>query len=543
MPTIDGTCVAVGASPPPTAPSCGDGTLAIPGSSACGPIDRCSEDSFRVGPMTDYRYVDITADPALADGSRAHPFASIQRAIDAAPAGATISVTDGRYQENLVVTKPTRILGRCTSRVTIAGTKTYAIDVSSDLQLQNVSVTGDVVGIGVAKGIVQLVEVRVHDTGDRGIDVEDFSGPAVLTMRASLVERAHDIGIFASGATLTLDGSVVRGTRKPVGAMTAFGQGIQVRQGEKSLARGTLTMRKSVVEDNLIYGVLVVDSTATIEDSIVRRTKKTESSPAAGLTVQKEAGKSPSVTVKRSLFDAHEGVGIDVVDGTATFEDVTLRGVAGDAATALLIDRSEATIERMSVEDVVGNGITVRGSNVTMTSMLVRNITYTVIEQNGVGIVADSSPTGGRSDVHLADVLIDSAHAAGLMVFGSTVDAHDIAVRNTLASPSGALGDGVTVITRAYVGGRFDVGKLSLDRAILDGNARAGLVVFGATAKVSNTIMCNVINLDVERTIAENEGIAIEHDFVLEDSGSNTCGCVAATACAAQSTGLKPVAR
>jgi|GEM_PF-1092222 len=49
-------------------------------------------------------------------------YRSIQKAIDAAPAGATVRIAPGRYEENLVVSKPLTLEGSGWDRTTIAGT-------------------------------------------------------------------------------------------------------------------------------------------------------------------------------------------------------------------------------------------------------------------------------------------------------------------------------------------------------------------------------------------------------------------------------------
>ena len=89
-------------------------------------------------------------------------------------------------------------------------------------------ITGGV-GVGIASGKVSLERVWIDATSDRGVDVEDFSGPAELTIADSLIEGAHDIAVFASGAKLTIDRSVVRGTK-------LVGGGANITAGANAIA-------------------------------------------------------------------------------------------------------------------------------------------------------------------------------------------------------------------------------------------------------------------------------------------------------------------
>jgi hypothetical protein len=537
MPNVDGACVPVGAPVLADAPVCPSGQLALPGESACHPIAACPSSMFPKGTV----YVDINAATTDADGTLDHPYPRIQQAIDAASAGAEIAISAGKYAENLRVGKALTLRGVCADKVEIAGTATYSIDITGDVTVEGVSVTGSEVGVGIASGKVALTNVRIHDTNDRGIDLEDFSGPASLTMRGCIIERAREIGVFASGATLTIENSVIRGTRLLPGGK--WGQGINVRGGEKTGVPSNLTLRKSIVEDHTVFCVAVNDSNATVEDSILRNTHRTEASPAAGFTSQKVEGMiNPTVSIRRTRVEAHEGIGIDAAHSKATIADVLIRTIGDDEAGGIVMDNGQGSLERITVEDIAGNGLTLRGEVATVSSVWLRDLRRGRTDNNGGGIILEPRDDD-RGDAKLDHILIEGPSAGGLINYGSVVVANDIVVRDAKPGIDGTLGDGITNLSILYEGGRVDLGRMTVSRAILVNNARAGLVAFGSNTTISDSILCNTINIDVERTIAILEGKPFDRDFVLQDGGGNRCGCATATSCTALSTGLVPVAR
>lgn len=538
MPRVDGTCLAVGArdtpAPPPVCPA---GKMAIPGDAACREIAACPSGKW---PAVDGARVFVDAAASAGDGTEAAPFPTIKEALAAAP-GATIVVTDGKYEADLSITRATKIVGRCPSAVELVGLGTFTIDAKSDLELSNIAVSGVGVGVGVIRARVVLDRVWIHDTGDRALDVEDLEGSAELIVRDSLIERATEIGAFAEGSKLTLERTVVRGTKKPTSGTHA--QGVLARAGAKSGAPGTLTMRRSLVEDNIVFGVNVIDSAGALEDTVVRKTAATSASPAAGLTVQKVSGKTaPTIALRRVLFEGHAGIGVDISEATGTLEDVAVLASGGAQGTGYFFVKSTLDATRLTAEQLVGNGLSIRSSTVTLTSGRFRDIRQGEAGTNGAGIVVESD-AGPNSDVKLGDILVERTHAAGILVFGSTAEMHDVTVRATKPTFDGTLGDGIAVLSVAYLEGATDPAHVTLTRALLEGNARAGLVVFGAAATLGDSILCNPIDLDVERTIGVVDGAPLERDFSLTDLGNNRCGCATTVSCTARSTGLTPVAR
>jgi len=169
------------------------------------------------------------------------------------------------------------------------------------------------------------LRIRVHDCAGRGIDVEQNQGEASLTVRGSLVERNHDVGLFIAGSDVRLEASVVRDTL-PV---MLDGTGITVHvpcTGAPPLTtcnaaeRASATITGSLIEQNHDIGLLVSESDASVEASVIRAT---------------------SPRVLDGLFGDGMVVVGDVAAGSATviqsrIEDSTRAGVASFGASVSL---------------------------------------------------------------------------------------------------------------------------------------------------------------------------------------------------------------
>src|SRR6185436_12701778 len=162
-------------------------------------------------------------------------------------------------------------------------TQYAAVDVSGGgdgTQISGLSIEGK--GYGVAtSGVVGVVldHLWIHDTGERGLDVDDAAGATDFTLTDSLVEGETSIGVFVAGATATIDRTVVRDTLPK--ADMSNGVGMLARPGVTD-APSNLTLRRSVVERNLVWGVSVIGSNGTIEATVVRDNQLEANNPIGG---------------------------------------------------------------------------------------------------------------------------------------------------------------------------------------------------------------------------------------------------------------------
>jgi hypothetical protein len=97
----------------------------------------------------------------------------------------------------------------------------------------------------------------------RGVDVQPLEAErATLAVRGCVLERSTELGMFVDASDVTIESSIVRGTLPtPTGA---HGAGLHFQTG------ATATIRTSLVDQNVEFGVQVIDSDVTIESSEIR---------------------------------------------------------------------------------------------------------------------------------------------------------------------------------------------------------------------------------------------------------------------------------
>ncbi|MGK4001520.1 right-handed parallel beta-helix repeat-containing protein [Sorangium sp. So ce1036] len=191
-------------------------------------------------------------------------------------------------------------------------------------------------GVFVAGAEATIEASVVRDTqpgpdgmGGRGINAQSVPGTgerADVTVRASLIERNHELGVYVSGSDATLEASVVRDTRpRPDGR---GGAGIGVRGEPRADGRSSVTVRDCLVERNHESGVLVSGSSATIEGSVVRGTRPSrDGTGGRGISAQDElgTGERASVTVRDCLIEENHEAGVFAIASDATLEATVVR--------------------------------------------------------------------------------------------------------------------------------------------------------------------------------------------------------------------------
>lgn len=125
----------------------------------------------------------LVASPAIGDVVTVSPGQSIQAAIDAAPAGSTINVSPGVYNENLVLTK---------DGITLQGAGPGSTLLRPPSSPRNTP-CDPLEGMGMSSGICMLGDVnfstgevsrRVRQTRVTGFDIQSFSSYGILIIAA-----------------------------------------------------------------------------------------------------------------------------------------------------------------------------------------------------------------------------------------------------------------------------------------------------------------------------------------------------------------------
>jgi hypothetical protein len=389
-----------------------------------------------------------------------------------------------------------------------------------------------------AEGVL-LDRVWIHDTKNRGIQAYDSEGPASLHMADSLVEGAERTGIILSGASATLERTVVRGTLSetdPEG-----GWGITVANGDEGPA--SLSLSAGVVEDNQGIGVSLFGSNATIDATVLRSTRPVRAGLLGrGIAVSEgEGGQRSTLTVRGSVVDRNHEAGIAIEGSDVTVETTTIRDTAPIMGSEPPLDVRGVVVQpggftsapgtlvlRQSlVDNNLGAGIFIGTSTAELESVLIRDSQpQPPAEEAGMGVYLRD---GAAASIRLS--AIENSRVAGIAIVASEATVEHTAVRNTQAAASGLFGDGIAVLSH-----QTSIAKATLVGMLVQSNQRAGIGNFAANVFVDgSTLECNAVDL-----AGEPHGSETDAGFDFDEGAANACGCDVEDACIVQTTGLAP---
>jgi hypothetical protein len=209
----------------------------------------------------------------------------------------------------------------------------------------------------IASTVVRLTAQGAPGTGAYGIAVvvDRSSGAGGdLTLTGSLVEKNSQYGIGVIGSKANIDSTVVR-DGQPGGPLSAAGDGITVQDDSGSVLRGTLYVRRCVIERNSETGIYVLGSDATVEHTVVRATlaRPDDGTVGDGIGIESHAANVASLALSSSLLTANARAGVSVFGGQLSLE-----------RTLVTCDAFEIDIESWpkgeggrgpSIEDLGGN--------------------------------------------------------------------------------------------------------------------------------------------------------------------------------------------
>lgn len=393
-------------------------------------------------------YVRAGADDSVADGSLAHPHATLAHAVATAPAGAWILVARGTY-EGFAVARSLHVVGACAAGVTVTslGASAVRAGTGAALDLRGVRVEGVVeVGGGRASvrasvvsgaspaavlvragGVVALEDVALVDGraqaggyGGHGVDAQG-RGEVMLTRVHVGACRGYGVVAAEAGTSVTARDVLVRDTR------VAMDGGVYAG-GVAALRGGRVTLEASVAERNAFYGVVATGAGATVQarDVVV-------SASVAGATTT--GGNAAGY----GLF-AREG-------GAVTAANTDLRGnrTAGAIAAS-------------------------RGA-VALTDALVRDTRATLAEPGGTWTGAGlAAIDGGSLRATRTRVTGNEGIGATGLGAGSEVALADAVIEGGGALPEGAQGDGAAAADGAH---------LTLERVAVSAAHDHGVVAAG----------------------------------------------------------------
>lgn len=574
----------------PEAP-CPSGRMALPGEATCREVAPCEGGPYGAapeGPTT--IHVDGSFVGGPSDGSLAAPFVTIGEAVEAAQDGGVVAIAAGTYAEDVVIDgKALRLHGRCPDEVAIVGSLgAVQLAHASGSELHDLAVTGAGVGV-VASGStgVRLERVWLHDLGWRGLDVEQPLGETEVTVVGSLIERATEDGAYVAGATLRLEGSVVRETR--LDASTGYGLSLSaLRDGG---VPSSVALVGSMLEGGFGAGALSIESGLTLEGSVISGVATLEHEalsgegieitgtaehPSAlvvrgsvirdvatagvlgwgsdveldgvtitdvatfgaegrgyGAHVQVSEGARGSLTVSRSRIARTENAGVSIGASDAVVVGSVLSGFVGREGSGPLADGGPCTASLAGsvVEGAPRVGVGIIGCAVTLDDVLVHEVATDAAGLFGRGIELQLGAESGPSSLGVRGCELTGLSDLGILVQGSQAIIERTTVRSVAANPDGTFGDGVVVLSPVR-DGALVAASASLTDVTVEDVARAGLLVVSAQVALTRArFECAPIPIDGESHL--------DVAFELDDGGENVCACEGeASVCQAQSAGL-----
>lgn len=328
-----------------------------------------------------------------------------------------------------------------------------------------------------------------------------------LVMSRSVVADNHHVGVLVEGSTAEIRSSIVRST-KPQASDQLFGRGIELEDVAEVSIRTSGIVEGSLIEDSFEMGVFAGGSDLHIEGTLIRNTQPAAADASLGRGVAAEAGlttlAAASLTVEACVIEEHHELGVFISGATASIHGTLIQNIDGARAAAIPgrgvslqndaeAARSSLSMDSSVVSDVAGIGIFCDASDL-------------VLEGNEIsatgsrGVNVQSGLEAGS--LHVVDTLVADATEIGIYAEGSTVDVMGVTVRDTGAEPDGSFGDGIVLVNAPP-----DFGAAVTETAVLR-SERAAVAAFGAhVALQSCTLECNLLDLVGEPFDVEEWGI------------------------------------
>ncbi len=473
---------------------CAPGTLAVPGDAECREIAPCGSTPWGDIPVDSTTvYVDQSYSGGDSDGTELKPWTSLPQAIGAATSGGIVAIAAGSYGGSITIAnKPVRLWGRCPDMVELVGSAnpSGAVNIHAGAdgsELHNLAITGPKLGIAHFGSTAVLAEqLWIHDCGMEGLYAENETGEATLTLRGSLVENNVAVGVSSFGATLTVERSSIRGTQPQAGVL---GYGIVAAPSPNDDTPTVLTVRSSLIDDNRHLGAWISASIATVEATVVRGTlPEGNGMPAEGLWLDNGSfGELSSSVVEDNLTG-----GINVLGSEATITATVVRRSSGDGIH-VMPDASgmpgTLTLQSSLIDDHAARGIGLHGSSATIEATAIR--TTEALDLGGWGIeISFDLDNAAPSSATIAYSLVERASDLGLLVLGSDVTIEASVVRDTQPRADGRHGSGVIIQDALEI----DLSASgTLRSCLLESNHELSVLVTGAQALIETSEIRNTL--------------------------------------------------
>lgn len=535
MPTVNGTCVEVGArcgegfqrddsgfGCVPVLATCGAGQISVPGS-ACLDIGwrTCpsgfTRDEWSCVPVLPTAICTGATRAALGntsctpvgDCNAAFPptgathivdathFTTIAAALAAAPAGAVIAIAPGTYRESLTLPRAVKLVGKCAAEVTLIGSPAVFSNGVSGIEIEGVTLRDSLIALRVERG-------------------------GKVTLRHAIIENSERSGVQAIdvGTEVTLEDVVVRDTRVD-STVAMFGQGIAASFAAQ------VTLRDVELRNNTEASVFLdrEGTKGTLSRVVISDTKPRATTGRLGWGVGAQRGASLTATEVVVLRSTTGGLVVASAPSSATLRDVlvsdtrvgfdnngepnaigvsvsagataTWNGGASEVVPGFLVHvegaNSQLTMSDVSLQhatelpQVITAGVTVEdGAKATMTRVMVRDAAVNAVRTLLGEIVADQ-------------LGVFESPGNGILAQGGHFDGTTVVVRGQNDVAARALQQGTLSISKCVIeDGHGDLAYgLAAQNSVLLVNgcavrevSTAGIFTTeNATAEITNTVI------------------------------------------------------
>ncbi len=369
----------------------------------------------------------------------------------------------------------------------------------------------------------------VAGTGElsRGLYVQYAAGmPAVMTARRTVIEGTHGLGVSAIGATLTLEGVVVRDTDEEE-ATDSYGYGVTLADHSTALTTTSATLRFCLIDHSRYLGLGAFSAEARLEGLRIRDTRPRASDDRRGMGAWSGPGHSnarASLALLGSVIERNHSTGLQATGMDVTIDRSVISGTKPELATGLfgegmqlwpdpIAGSASLALTGSLVDDNTACGIHLMGTEGIIEQSIIRQTAASAADgRYGDGIVV-SSQDGERGKLTLRASLLEAHHRTGVFVHDSEASIESSIIRAIKAMPAdGTLGDAVSAMSGTTSA------ALTVRNSRLEAAARAGISSFGAQVSLqSSMLLCHPIALNGETF----------HGFTasFEDLGGNQCTC------------------